>query len=307
MKHLIALFILGILISCSQTSSESSSTQPETIVNQKADELFARAQIEGNKGVFEWAGALDLYNQANELEPENPIILHARARLKIMSEIDIDGGFEDHSAAIEFSKDDWGLRCRYQDRALDFLNIGDICSACEDWKKVGDAQNYLTKYCKREFTNDLKGNNDERISVEIVLEDSISFMKSGKKTGGMTPVMANLIVKNISFPELIIKGGLLDFGHEVGSMTSLFLEAVDSDENKFHFFKANTYSSTSSSPNHTLKAGSELNKRMDIFHLHHFAYPGTYKVRVGLRPSKNVRGLENTYYSNWVTVTIFRK
>ncbi|MFT5823858.1 MAG: tetratricopeptide (TPR) repeat protein [Crocinitomix sp.] len=295
MKHLVALFIAAILVGCSRG--------PEAIVNQEAANLYAQAQEASEKGLSGWGYALDAYNKANELEPENPIILHARGQFKIMSEMDIEGGFEDHAAAIKFSKDSFNLKMRYSNRALDYLKVGDICSACEDWKRAGDADNYIEKYCDREFDNILKENKDDRITLDLALNDSVSYIGSV----GMSKCNGVLRINNNSHPTITFKYGLLDYGHEFGGKSGLFLEALDLEGSKFPFFNESSYTNISQHPNTFLEMGEQLEKELNIFQHHQFAYAGNYKVRVGFRPSLNVKGLKSTYYSNWVDVAIVRK
>lgn len=303
MKNLLVIVLVGFLVGC----NESDNPEEESIPNLQAQNFYHEAQLESKKGVTGWAKALDLYNQADSLQPKNPIILHARGQFKIMSQIDIEGGLEDHALAIKYSKDSLSLKYRYFNRALDYLSIGDICSACKDWERSIDSEKYLKKYCERKFEKNPIQNGDNRITLTLNLEDSISYIESADNSGSMSSCNGKLIITNNSHPTVTIKGGLLDFGHEIGSSSSLYPEAIDSVGSKFHFFKSGWYSESTPNSDFKLESGTQFEMEIDVFKFHHFAYPGNYKVRLCLRPSSGLKGLNNTYFSNWQAVQIFRE
>jgi hypothetical protein len=313
MKNLYSFFIVICLTGCGQQESgnkevdQTVGPQSETIVNEEAADLYTLAQEEGDKGGAGWDKALEYYNLANELEPENPIILHARGQFKIMSEFDIEGGFQDHADAIRFSKDSFMVKMRYSNRALDFLGVGDICSACEDWKRAGDAESYWDKYCKRDFDNSLNSNPDDQLELELTISDSVVYISSAQKSAAVSNCQGTLAIVNNSHPAIIIREGLLDLGHEVGSSNSLFLEATDADGNKFHFLKDGHYSTTSHNADDTLETGFVYVKELNVLADHHFAYPGNYNIRLGLRHSGRLNELKQTYYSNWCEIEVVRK
>jgi hypothetical protein len=89
-------------------------------------------------------------NEADIIEPNNAMILHERGLIKIHSQLDVEGGFEDLQKSIDFSKDEKGKQIRYNNRGLSYMGIGDMEKACEDWTKAGKAGKYYIKeYCNK--------------------------------------------------------------------------------------------------------------------------------------------------------------
>ncbi len=223
-----------------------------------------------------------------------------------MSEIDILGGFEDHAAAIRFSTDSVNLKARYSNRALDYLKIRDICSACNDWERAGDSEKYLNKYCDRDFNAALKNNVDDRLSIVLTLLDSVYYTRSNPY-GELQSGFGTILIENHSHPLIEIKDMWSIFGHETELNKSLYLEAIDSTGKKFHFFCKNTYSGFGKKEVHEIHPGESFEFEEEVFGSHYLPYTGKYSVRLALRPSVHTQGLINTYFSNWVDITVDRK
>lgn len=119
----------------------------------------------------------------------------------------------------------------------------------------------------------------------------------------MSPMIGLINIKNISNPTVYVTDANFDYGLETGTST-LYLEAIDAKGKKFHFYSESNYLTTSERDDLVLKPGDQYEFSQDLMTLHHFPYSGKYKVRVVLRPSVNTKGLEKTYYSNWVDVEI---
>ncbi|MDG1914028.1 MAG: hypothetical protein P8I55_05490 [Crocinitomix sp.] len=165
----------------------------------------------------------------------------------------------------------------------------------------------MNKYCKRDFDNSLNSNPDDQLELNLTIIDSIVYIKSPQKSAALSRCQGNLAIVNNSHPDIVIREGLLDLGHEVGSSNSLFLEAADSNGNKFHFLQEGHYSASSNNPNDTLKTTFVYVKELNVLAHHHFAYPGNYLIRLGLRHSGRLDELKQTYYSNWFEIEVVRK
>lgn len=296
------LIALTFLSSCNGNAQDNSNS--EAIKDSKAAELYQKAQSESRKGLSGWNKALEYLNEANELEPNNPIILHERAMLKIKSKIDVSGGFLDHQAAIDNSTDSLNKKMRYENRALDYLDCADICQACDDWKRSENAENYISKYCNRDFSNVIGENPDTNVTLKISLETDKVYITSQHNPNSMSSCYAEVVVKNINHDLITLKDGFLDYGLEYKNSSSLYLEAVDSNGVKFHFFEKGFSDTYGSNDQLKLDVGDEYIKNIDITKFHHFSRTGKYKVRVCLRPSKRTKGLKETYYSNWVEIEV---
>jgi tetratricopeptide (TPR) repeat protein len=122
----------------------------DTIKNQQALKLYTQAQEEDAKGSIGFKKAIELLYEADKIEPHNAMILHERGLIKIHSQLDIKGGFEDLQKSIDFSKDEKEKQIRYTNRGLSYMEIGDMEKACEDWTKAGkDGEYYIKEYCNK--------------------------------------------------------------------------------------------------------------------------------------------------------------
>jgi tetratricopeptide (TPR) repeat protein len=140
---LLGIFLLAFWGSCKILISHRSK---DHIQNKRALELFLQAQ-EGSLG---YEKAIDLYNQANQIEPYNAIILHERGLAKLNSHIDVEGGFLDLQKSIDYSKDEMEKQVRYCNRGISYMEIGEKKKACEDWTKAGRyGAKYIKKYCNQ--------------------------------------------------------------------------------------------------------------------------------------------------------------
>ncbi len=142
MKTLIAgIVLLFGLNSCSTIFGQNN---PDAIKNEQALKLYSQAQDEDAKGSTGFTKAIELLNEADKIEPHNAMILHERGLIKIHSQLDVEGGFEDLQKSIYFSKDENGKEIRYNNRGLSYMEIGDMEKACEDWTKAGkDGKYYI--------------------------------------------------------------------------------------------------------------------------------------------------------------------
>ncbi len=123
---------------------------PDAIKNEQAIKLYKQAQEEDAKGSLGFKKAIELLNEADKIEPQNAMILHERGLIKIHSQSDVEGGFEDLQKSIDFSKGEEGKKIRYNNRGLSYMEIGDMEKACEDFTKAGkDGKYYIKKYCNK--------------------------------------------------------------------------------------------------------------------------------------------------------------
>ena len=148
MKTLIAgIVLLFGLNSCSTIFGQNN---PDAIKNEQALKSYSQAQEEDAKGSTGFTKAIELLNEADKIEPHNAMILHERGLIKIHSQLDVEGGFEDLQKSIDFSKDEKGKEIRYNNRGLSYMEIGDMEKACEDWTKAGkDGKYYIKEYCNK--------------------------------------------------------------------------------------------------------------------------------------------------------------
>lgn len=144
----IFLFTILALIGLNACSLSFSQSNPDAIKNERALKLYIEAQEEAAKGSVGYKKAIDLLNKADEIEPQNAIILHERGLIKIDSKLDVDGGFEDLQRSIDYSKDEAGKQMRYNNRGLTYMELGEMDKACEDWARAGkDGKHYIKEYC----------------------------------------------------------------------------------------------------------------------------------------------------------------
>lgn len=144
---IIGLFFLLSINSCALIFGHSDA---DSIRNKQAVMLYRQAQEEDAKGSVGFKKAIELLDQADKIEPENAMILHERGMIKIHSNIDVEGGFEDLEKSIEFSKDENGKQIRYNNRGITYMENGNMEKACEDWTKSGKhGEYYIKEYCNK--------------------------------------------------------------------------------------------------------------------------------------------------------------
>jgi tetratricopeptide (TPR) repeat protein len=120
----------------------------DAIKSPQVSHLYKQALEENAKGLVRFEKAILLLNDADQIEPRNAIILHERGLIKIHSEIDKKGGFQDLGKSIQYSKDEKDKLIRYNNRGISYMANGDLNKACEDWSRAGkNGESYIEKYC----------------------------------------------------------------------------------------------------------------------------------------------------------------
>lgn len=283
------------------------SSRKEKINNKEAFELFQEAQELQYKGPVDFKRIIYCFNKADSLEPHNPIILGERASAKFNSQLDVEGAFVDMKEAILYSLDQKSLEARYNNIGLSYMEICDIASACESWKKAGNyGVKYISQYCDQPFDTIIHDNPDSSLVLTLKLTQSTATIQQTHNPAEMSSCNAELEIKNVSHPTQIVVNDNLNFNLE-SSESDLYLEAISADGKKFRFFSNTEYYFYSSNETTTLNSGAVYLKEINLTEAHHFPYPGKYKVRIVLRPSDNLTGLKNIYYSNWEELTIVKK
>ena len=283
----------------------NSYSQSESFKTKEAFSYYKQAEIEFNRGEKGFKKSLELYDKADKVEPNNPIILNARGEAKFKSQLDFEGAFEDLQRSIELSTDKKLLQVRYNNRALDFMDICDIESACEDWKKAGKyGANYLKKYCN--YSKEPFGKNpDNNIELKLNLIDKTAKILSTHNPASMSDCYAKISFQNNGDETIEIDGGSLFFGLEKDDF-SLYLEA-EFNGKRFVFFSNGEFEIYGPDKVTFVKQKESITDEILITEQHHFPYAGTYKIRVVLRPSTQIKGLNKTYYSNWEKLVIEKK
>ena len=243
--------------------------------------------------------AINLFNKADSIEPQNAIILHERGITKFNSKLDVKGAFIDLQRSIDYSTDEKDLYRRYHNRALCFKEIGDIKSACEDWSRAGrHGQSYIEKYCANISDTLFKKSPDNKVELKFELLDKSVKIRSTHNPATMSSCLANITLINNGYKEIKILHPKLDYG--LGNDDcSLYLEAQTENGEKFLFVHNGTYSYFPTEDHITIAIGESHSQSQNISFLHQFPYPGIYKIRVAIKPSPLLKGIENTYYSNW--------
>jgi hypothetical protein len=290
----------------SQVLYENSVERKESIKDPRAKKLLQEANELNYNGPVDFRKMIALLDEADSLEPQNPIILSERGRAKLNSKLDVDGAFADFNHAIGYSLDQKMLEIRYHNLGLSYMELGDITAACENWHKAGNnAQRYIEQYCDQPFDTVIRNNTDSTLVLLLKLDQPTARITSSHNSPEMSSCNARLTLRNTAYQQLTIVGNNLDYGLE-NSNSALYLEAISEDGKKFCFFTEIDSHIYSGDNDTKLSAGEVYNQEVDLTFVHQFPYAGTYKVRVVLRPSKNVKGLEQTVYSNWETLVIVK-
>jgi tetratricopeptide (TPR) repeat protein len=281
----------------------NSYSQSESFKTKEAFSFYKQAEFELNRGEKGFRKSLELYDKADKVEPNNPIILYARGEAKFKSKLDFESAFEDLQRSIELSTDKKLLQIRYNNRALYFMYIYDIESACEDWKKAGQyGTNYLKKYCNYNSNEPFGKNPDNNIELKLNLINKSAKILSTHNPASMSDCYAKISMQNKGKETIEINGGSLFFGHEKSNF-SLYLEA-EFNGKRFVFFSYGEFEIYGPDKVTIVKEKETITDEILITEQHHFPYAGTYKIRVVLRPSTQIKGLNKTYYSNWEKLVI---
>lgn len=132
---------IAIIIS---TSSCDSFVLKSRFKTKETEKTFEKAQEYEMNGELD--KAISYYDKADQLSPENPIILHARGLAK-SSIKKYESSIIDLNKSIELTEEKDLKEIRIGNRALTYMEMGNMEKACEDWKKC-NAMNYIKKYCK---------------------------------------------------------------------------------------------------------------------------------------------------------------
>jgi tetratricopeptide (TPR) repeat protein len=280
-------------------------SQSESFKTKEAFSFYKQAEMESFQGQKGLKKALEFYNKADQAEPNNPIILSDRGLFKFDSQLDVDGAFEDLRKGIELSTNKTLLQIRYLNRGLCFMGIHDIESACEDWKKAGkDGANYLKKYCNYKSNEPFNKNPDDKIELKLSLIDKKAKIISKHNPAEMSNCNAKITLQNNGDETIEIDGGSLFFGLEKDDF-SLYLEA-EFNGKRFIFFSSGEFEIYGPNKVTFVKKKESVTNEISITEQHHFPYLGIYKIRVVLRPSKQTKGINQTYYSNWEKLEIVK-
>ena len=285
---------------------ENSVERKEKINNPEALALLKEAEKLKYIGPVDFELMIKKLNEANLLEPNNPLILDALGHAKFNSKIDPEGALIDFQNAITYSLDQRPLEIRHLNRGLSFMDMCDIESACEDWKKAGNnGLSYLEQYCSQPFDGRIYKNTDNAINLTLNLLSDTAFITSSHNSPAMSDCEAELVIENNSLPKITIKEGNISL-HLENSESELYLEAISENGKKFHFFTEVETFFYGNGKDILINSNGTYKKTINLTALYHFPIAGMYKVRIAIRPSKNISGLTKTYYSNWVNLIIIK-
>lgn len=306
-KKYLGFLLLVLFISTTSCSLLLNRKSSDSIKNDQAFDYYVAAQNESRKGREGFQNAMDLFNKADELEPQNPFILSERGMLQFNAKLSVENAFKDLDNSIKYATDKNIREMIYGNRALCFMSISDIKSACSDWENAGKmGARYIAKYCVNLPDTIIQYYPPKDLDIKLELIDTISTITSTHNSPSMSSCMATISMTNNTEKDIRIKNSLIDDGLEQDS-TTMYLEAVNHLGEKFIFFTSSTYAQYSDKDDEVLKVGESFNTKKDLTFVHQFPYPGFYEIRVAIRPSENLIGLDKTYYSNWVTLQILDK
>lgn len=285
---------------------KNSVERKEKIINPKAFKLLKEAQELNYKGPVDFEKMISILNEANQLEPNNPIILDALGEAKFNSKIDIEGALIDFQNAITYSLDQLSLEMRYHNRGIRFMEMEDIESACEDWRKAGESGlSYLEQYCSQPFDKTIYENPDDALKLTLSLLDDTAFITSSHNIAAMSDCYVKLVIENNNLPKITVKDGSISLCLE-SSKSELYLEAISEDGKKFHFFTEKEFFFYGNGKDILIEPKGIFSKEINLTESHHFPNSGTYKIRIAIRQTKNMDGIDKTYYSNWINLVIVK-
>lgn len=286
---------------------QNSVERKEKISNPEASKLFKEAEELEYKGPVDFEKMIEILNKANQLEPNNPIILDALGNAKFNSKIDVEGALIDFQNAITYSQDQRALEFRHTNLGLSFMGMGAIEKACKEWEKSGKTgASYREQYCEQSLDTTIYQSPDQSLILNLKLEKDTSFIVSSHNPPAMSDCYAKLIIENKELQKLTIHDHNLRFCLE-NNGTELYLEAISADGRKFRFFTETEISFSGNGKDLIIAPKESYTKLINLTQFHQFPNPGTYRVRVAIRPTKNISGLNKTYYSNWETLIVIPK
>lgn len=286
---------------------QNSEERKEKISDPEASRLVKEAEELEYKGPVDFEKMIEILNKANQLEPNNPIILDALGNAKFNSKIDVEGALIDFQNAIAYSQDQRALEFRHHNLGLSFMGMGDIEKACKEWKNAGQTgASYREQHCEQPFDTTIYQSPDQALILNLKLGKDTAFIVSSHNPPAMSDCYAKLIIENKELQKLTIRDNSLRFCLE-NSGTELYLEAISADGRKFHFFTETEISFFGDGKDLIIAPKENYTKLINLTQFHQFPNPGTYRVRVAIRPTKNISGLNKTYYSNWETLIIVPK
>jgi tetratricopeptide (TPR) repeat protein len=136
--------LTSIAIIIISTSSCDSFVLKSKFKIKEAEKNFEKAQEHEMNGELD--KAISHYDKAHQLSPENPMILHARGLVKSNMK-KYESSIIDLNKSIELTEENDLKEIRIGNRALTYMQMGNMENACQDWKKC-NAINYIKKYCK---------------------------------------------------------------------------------------------------------------------------------------------------------------
>lgn len=285
---------------------ENSVPRKEKILNPKAQILVEEAQNLWYAGPVDFEKMISLLNAADSLEPNNPIILDARGDALFNSQIDVDGGLADFQNAITHSQDEKSLLIRYHNRGISFMSMGDIDKACEDWQKAGKmGEDYVNQHCNQPFDRVIHENPDSNLVLQFTLRQDSAFISSSHNSPMMSGCYAELKISSHSKTDVTITNGNLNLALE-NMGEALYLEAISEDGQKFRFFTETEFEFYDGEKDLIITPEKSYTTDLDITAIHHFPRPGKYKIRIAMRPTGDIAGFSQTYYSNWQELVVVK-
>lgn len=291
----------GDILLHDDTTAKGMSIHPE------AAALYQEAiEVYHTPGKVRYNYCLDLLFKADSISPNDPFILEFIGRILYNHDFEIDSALNYFDRAILYAVDEEMRQRGYYNLGITYMSMGDIKTACEKWKKAeGFGNNYLSDYCKNCCDTSFGKNINEALKLNLSVEKKSIKITKTHNAPSMEWCNADLIITNIRHKGLVIKKSLLTYDN-FGSRSELYLEAKNSKGEKINFFTEGYSMSFSPNKNFKFSAGKEFKIHLNLTMGHHFFKAGNYEVRVALRPGENIKGLSDTYYSNWVPLEIVK-
>lgn len=142
MRTVILLISIAVLLqSCSIIRKRSTPFGQEEALT-----FFRQAQACQIKGRLD--SSLYYFNKADSCLPNHAIILHERGLLKSNMRL-YKEALIDLDTSIALTNEVYHREVRISNRALVYMEMGDMNAACQDWKNCGKfGKSYLKQYCK---------------------------------------------------------------------------------------------------------------------------------------------------------------
>jgi tetratricopeptide (TPR) repeat protein len=249
---------------------------------------------------------LDLLFKADSISPNDPFILEFIGRILYHHNFEIDSALSYFDRAIFYAWDDEMRQRNYYNLGIWYMEMYDIKTACEKWEKAeGFGINYLSDYCKNCSDTTFSENVNDALKLNLSIDKKSINITKVHNPPTMEWCNADLIITNTSHKGLVIKKSLLAYDN-FNSSSELYLEAKTSEGEKINFFSEGYSQHFSPNKNFKFSVGKEFKVHLNLTMGHHFFKAGKYEVRVALRPGENIKGLSETYYSNWVPLEIVK-